>query len=118
MENNTVEENIMKSLFVEVPVELCEQFRNAYVVSSKSRLTDYDNKIVFLSDKHEIFSKGSIYSASIDDLASLTEIVNSLIDYIGDIPEGYKSTSIVDYISEYINKTFASITNEEIDSLF
>ena len=118
MENNTVEENIMKSLFVEVPVELCEQFRNAYVVSSKSRLTDYDNKIVFLSDKHEIFSKGNIYSASIDDLASLTKIVNSLIDYIGDIPEGYESASIVDYISEYINKTFVSITNEEIDSLF
>jgi hypothetical protein len=87
-----------------------------------TRLTDYDNKICFLESSQEIFTHGKIYGINnTADVANLVLVVNALDEYVGDIPEGASSKTIVDYIVEKCTEVYNSILpikTSQIDKLF
>lgn len=89
----------LNKLLVHVPSSLCEDFRNKYIKDGANRDKSYDNKVVFLEDTKEIFTKGKTYGISIKDFNDLKKIV-------GTIPSGggTTSTNIVDYINEKFGK--------------
>ena len=89
----------LNKLLVHVPSSLCEDFRNKYIKDGANRDKSYDNKIVFLEDTKEIFTKGEIYGINVEDFNALKELV-------GTIPSegGTTSTNIVDYINKKFGK--------------
>lgn len=84
----------LNKLLVHVPSALCDGFKTKYVDGTDR---SYDSKVVFLEKTQEIFTKGKIYSTSIQDFNALKKLV-------GKIPPGATSTNVVDYISEMISK--------------
>lgn len=59
MAENTVQS--LNKLLVDVPVGKGEAFKDTYYYPTEDRRTDYDNKVVFLHDSHEIFTQGDLF---------------------------------------------------------
>lgn len=90
----------LNKLLVHVPSSLCSDFRNKYI---KGTDKSYDNKVVFLEDTKEIFTKGEIYG--------IVEDFNALKNFVGTLPEGSSSN-----IVSYINDKFGEILGSDNDS--
>ena len=61
MDNTSIQ--TLDKLLVEVPIGSAETFKKTYYSpdEGEERKTDYDNKVAFLHDTHEIFTKGDIF---------------------------------------------------------
>lgn len=114
----------LNKLFTIVNTADHDAFISKYVSPEEgvTRLPDYDNKICFLESSQEVFTHGKIYGINnTADVASLVQLLNALDEYIGDIPEGASSKTIVDYIVEKCTEVYnsiQSITSPQIDKLF
>ena len=99
----------LNKLLVHVPSNLCDGFKTKYVTATTNRNTSYDNKVVFLENTHEIFTKGKLYGTTFKEFDDLRKLV-------GEIPSGATSKDIVHYISEAIgNANYIESVSKKTD---
>lgn len=71
----------LNKLFIQVESSNCETFRKKFVTppNDTDRLTTYDDKICFLKDKSEIFTKGQLFGLNnlqeVEDLEKLVGVL-------------------------------------------
>lgn len=99
----------INKLFVLVPSAKCEQFRNKYISpASGERDEKYDNRLVFLEDSHELWTKNAFYSSGAD----VTELKKILHGFSYTSPTDPTLKTVKGYIDDKFEKISDAVTLE------